>query len=82
MNALDKLIELEGNLPEAVTVTTATTVKIRLDRSPVHNYIEAEVGTLSGLPIMARLYTGDDSILIPYGGALWEWVSRVIDEEA
>lgn len=84
MKAIDKLIEIEGAIedqdePKAVSITTTTLVKIRLDLAPIHGYIEAQLGSLNQ-PILARLYTGDDSMLIPYNGPLWKWVERIIGE--
>lgn len=81
MEALNRLIELEKSPPKShAGVKTQTKATIRLDNSPLYEYIEVTLGS-TDQPISARLYTryGEDQ-LIPHGTKLWEWVEEIIEE--
>jgi hypothetical protein len=82
MSAIDRLVELEKRPPKTFSgVKVRTIATIRLDNSPVYEYIEVEIGGLDNV-VSARLYDHhEDSISIPYGGKLWAWVEETVASE-
>lgn len=80
MSAFDRMIELEHDLPTAYRVQTRSMASIRLDDSPLPEYIEAELSLVDQLT-SARLFTryGDSWGLTP-GSKLWEWTQQIIEE--
>lgn len=77
LKALDRLIYLEKNLPANHGVKITHTATIRLDLSPVYDYVEVRLNDYNEV-LEADLHHGDESAFIPPASPLYAWVEDVI----